>query len=238
MVERIVKRLITNNNFERQCNPDRIKVKVLFDDTVFLYLSHDLTLFVTHRALTVSEKDERLLSILISHELAHYLLSHQSKRLLTAFLNTYIQGIIFDEKKIRKTHKDIDVYDPMITEYEKRTALQKYSGYYPAKQKILDKFYERNCDALAVQLWTTAYGPLKDENSEGSEEKEGQEQDKLRMTTEQMLLCCDKLFNDNWNKYVIRVEPPQSDTKTPQNFNYPRLQVLKTLILNTSGKDE
>ena len=105
---------------------------------------------MTHRALTVSEKDERLLSILISHELAHYLLSHQSKRLLTAFLNTYIQEIIFDEKKIRKTHKDINVYDPMITEYEKRTALQKYSGYYPAKQKILDKFYERNCDTLAV----------------------------------------------------------------------------------------
>ena len=76
MIQEIVKKLIIDNNFEKQCDPNKIKVKVLFDDTVFLYLSHDLTFFVTHRTLSVCEQNEKLLSLLLSHELAHYLLAH------------------------------------------------------------------------------------------------------------------------------------------------------------------
>ena len=52
----------------------------------------------------------------------------------------------------------MDVDDPIKIEFDERTYLQKYSYFYQEKQRVFDKFYLRNCDTLAVQLWTTAYG--------------------------------------------------------------------------------
>ena len=48
------------------------------------------------------------------------------------------------------------VYDPVREDFKKLTQLQNYSCFYP-QQRIFDKFYERNCDALAVELWKKAF---------------------------------------------------------------------------------
>ncbi len=49
-----------------------------------------------------------------------------------------------------------EIYDPLTLEFKERTKLQKFSCYYP-QQRVVNKFYENNCDSLAVKLWRTAY---------------------------------------------------------------------------------
>ena len=62
---------------------------------------------------------------------------------------------------------------------------------------MVDKFYERNCDTLAIQLWRAAYGKM-------SNELEINEMNSSLMTTEEMVLASEKLFDENWSKYVVR----------------------------------
>mmetsp|Transcript_34391 Transcript_34391/g.42467 ORF Transcript_34391/g.42467 Transcript_34391/m.42467 type:complete len:105 (+) Transcript_34391:316-630(+) len=53
------------------------RVKVLHDDaTVALWMSLDQTLFVSIATLKLAEADEAKLALLVSHELAHYLMDH------------------------------------------------------------------------------------------------------------------------------------------------------------------
>ena len=77
VVAAVLKHLIVSNNFDRIVSPSSIKIKVLYDDTVFLFLSPDNTFFITYRALTLCDKHPHLLSLLIAHELAHHFLGHQ-----------------------------------------------------------------------------------------------------------------------------------------------------------------
>lgn len=49
-----------------------------------------------------------------------------------------------------------EFYDPVAEEFKKRSMLQKYSCYYP-QQLVVPKFYEKNCDIFAIQLWKKAY---------------------------------------------------------------------------------
>lgn len=51
-----------------------------------------------------------------------------------------------------KLPSDREVYDPVTEEFKQKTKLQKFSCYYP-HQRVMDKFYEKNCDMLAVSLW-------------------------------------------------------------------------------------
>ena len=105
---------------------------MLYDDTVFLFLCPDGTFFITYRALQLCDKQAGSLSLLISHELAHYLLDHQVTRVLSAFENGYLRGQIFNEENLSplNSKNNVKVYDPMQKEFEKRVWLQKYSCYY------------------------------------------------------------------------------------------------------------
>ena len=46
--------------------------------------------------------------------------------------------------------------DPVVKDFEQRTKLQKFACFYP-QQRVVNKFMERNCDALANMLWMKAY---------------------------------------------------------------------------------
>ena len=88
--------------------------------------------------------------MLLAHELSHYLLDHNVKRTFVAFFWAYIYRNLF------KLPSHTEIYDPLTIEFKERTKLHKFSCYYP-QQRIFDKFYEKNCDALAVKLWTKAF---------------------------------------------------------------------------------
>ena len=63
-------------NYLRQLVPDP-PVKVLHNEgTVALWMSLDQTIFVTVAALRIAEMDEAKLALIVSHELAHYLMDH------------------------------------------------------------------------------------------------------------------------------------------------------------------
>ena len=55
-------------------------------DTVGMAMSLDQTFFITIATLKIAEMDEAQLALLISHELAHYLMDHQVNRLGHAIL--------------------------------------------------------------------------------------------------------------------------------------------------------
>ena len=57
-------------------------VRVIHNDgTLGMFMSLDHTLFVTIATLKLASMDEAKMALLISHELAHYLMDHQVYRL-------------------------------------------------------------------------------------------------------------------------------------------------------------
>ena len=54
-----------------------VQVKVLHDEaSVALWMNFDQRLFVSIAALNLAKMDEAKLGLLVSHELAHYLMDH------------------------------------------------------------------------------------------------------------------------------------------------------------------
>lgn len=49
-----------------------------------------------------------------------------------------------------------ELYDPVREEYKEKTKMQKDSCFYP-QQRCVNKYYEKNCDIYAMQLWKKAY---------------------------------------------------------------------------------
>lgn len=67
---------LVNLNYLNKLVPD-INVKVVHSEgTVGLWMGLDQTLFVSIAALKVADMDEAKLALLVSHELAHYLMDH------------------------------------------------------------------------------------------------------------------------------------------------------------------
>ena len=46
------------------------------ENTICLFMNTDQTLFITIAALKIARMDEAKLALLVSHELAHYLMDH------------------------------------------------------------------------------------------------------------------------------------------------------------------
>jgi len=75
LVKKCLDKLV-NLNYLNKLVPD-VKVKVVHSEgTVGLWMGLDQTLFVSIAALKVSDMDEAKLALLVSHELAHYLMDH------------------------------------------------------------------------------------------------------------------------------------------------------------------
>ena len=150
LVKQCLARLL-DANFLRSLVPDPV-VKVLHNEhTVAQWLCLDQTFFITITALKVAGMDEAKLALLVSHELAHYLMDHQVSRLL----NAYFRVTFFAPIMARYSSRG-EPDDPVKTDFRKRTRLQSFVCFYP-QQRVVTKFVERNCDALALMLWTKAY---------------------------------------------------------------------------------
>lgn len=77
LVKKSLSKLIEANYLGKVVLGPDIQVKVLHEDsTVGLWMNLDQTLFITIAALKLSDMDEAKLSLLVSHELAHYLSDH------------------------------------------------------------------------------------------------------------------------------------------------------------------
>lgn len=143
---------IVKGNFLSKLVPGDVKVKVLHNEgTVGLFMSLDQTLFVTVAALRLASMDEASVALLVSHELAHFLMDHQVYRLALSWFraNVYTNAFKVASQKVADM-------DPIRNDFKARTRLQAYSCFYP-QQRIVSKFMERNCDALAMILWKRAY---------------------------------------------------------------------------------
>ena len=137
---------------------DKLQIKVIYDENLALFFNFDHTLYLTLKCHKLSEFTEEKLALLICHEMSHFLLGHNSRRIIISYFHWDLY------KKWFKTGHEKEFSDPRLDELKERTKIQKYSCFYPQQQKFFDKFYEKNCDILAVQLWKETY--LNESNQE------------------------------------------------------------------------
>ena len=137
LTKECLEKLIKANGLERYFG--NVKVIVFYDTmNVFLFMNLDQTLFISTEAIEVANKDEHQLSLLLAHELSHYLLEHQVSRISSAFVLKYVFPLF--ARSARST-----IIDPTVEDFRAKTQLQTYSCYYPT-QKYVDKYKERHCD--------------------------------------------------------------------------------------------
>ena len=100
-----------------------IKTRVIYSDQLFMFLSFDGTLIITTGLLDVCGQDDNALFLLISHELAHYLLDHQQTRIVNTILHKLkIKAGYYETREIGD--------ESLRTEFNKRTFLQNWSCFY------------------------------------------------------------------------------------------------------------
>jgi hypothetical protein len=73
-----ISKLLSNSKLE----VPNLSVKLIYDDNLFMFLNTDGTFFVSSKCLKMCGNSEHKLALLLSHELSHFLLEHQSSRIL------------------------------------------------------------------------------------------------------------------------------------------------------------
>ena len=89
MIQKIVDNIIESNNLEGFL--PEIKVKLVHNETLVLFLNFDGTFFVTIKSLKICEFSEEKLALLIAYEMAHYLLDHSQKRVTEGLYQSYFK---------------------------------------------------------------------------------------------------------------------------------------------------
>ena len=109
-------------------------------------------MFLTIPVLKLAQMKEEAVAVLVAHELAHFVLDHQVYRVVKAgFVNKVKDILVFKNAGFR------EVYDPTKQEFKEKVAdKQKYSCFYP-QQRVVTKFYEKNCDTFAIKFFMRAY---------------------------------------------------------------------------------
>lgn len=138
----LVERIVECNNLKEHL--PGLKVKLVHDDTLILFLNMDGTFYISIKCLKLAKDSDEKLAYFLCHEMSHFLLGHQPLRLWNGFA-----AVNFS--KYMKSAIDKEVYDPVKEEFKERVFMQKYSCFYP-QQRLMNKYYERNCDTFAVNL--------------------------------------------------------------------------------------
>ncbi|CDW80167.1 m48 family [Stylonychia lemnae] len=150
LVRNIIDKVVLSNNLIQHVSP-YYQVKVIHNENIGMFMNVDNKLYVSVNVLKIAEMKEEQVALLICHELAHYILDHQIQRLLNSLGHYMLKDL-----GLFKLKSDIKFRDPTLDEFKKRTQVQHYLCFYP-HQRVMSKFYERNCDTLAIQLWKKAY---------------------------------------------------------------------------------
>ena len=113
-------------------------------------MSLDHTFFISSKTLEVSESDDEL-AMVVSHELAHFLLQHLPLKMLNLYLLSKYKKIekevfYFSSKSLESSHRESLL---------RARSLQYYSWFYP-ERSFFNKYYERKADILSHELWNRA----------------------------------------------------------------------------------
>ena len=83
MVKNIIKNVVSSNNLDQYIDESTLVVKVLYDQNLIMFFNFDNQFYITHKCLSLAENEEKKLALLICHELAHFLLDHNGRRVVT-----------------------------------------------------------------------------------------------------------------------------------------------------------
>ncbi|TNV83821.1 hypothetical protein FGO68_gene14586 [Halteria grandinella] len=150
-------REVEANNLQRHFIPlsseegHLFNVTLVHNDTYLMFFNLDQRFFLSSSLLDLSSLSEPHLALLLSHELSHYLLDHQLLRLAKAYFANSLYPRFF------KRTAGIDLLDPARDEFRSKIVQkQRHSCFYP-QQRVVTKYYEKNCDIMAMQMWKKAY---------------------------------------------------------------------------------
>jgi Zn-dependent protease with chaperone function len=99
---------------------------------------------MTSKTLEVSGHSDEELSLLLAHELSHFMLEHQVERLIAVIGQALVRTYVSAGNTTR--------LDPVVADFIAKTRLQQVSCFYP-QQRLVTKFTERHCDQFAVVLF-------------------------------------------------------------------------------------
>jgi hypothetical protein len=94
------------------------------------------------------------------------------------------------------------MYDPTTEEFRAKTYNQIYSCFYPNKQRFFDKFYERNCDTYALELFKQTYHNDNNLN--------------------ELKQCCIDLYKVNFDNYYDNIPKLDKEKQISLSFQYKR----------------
>lgn len=150
MVRDVLAKVVEANALEKNVNMEKLQIKIVHSDILGLFFNLDHTLIISSKCLKLAEDSPEQLGLLLTHELAHFLLQHQGSRMLYAYFLEWFD--IYDHVKRQFN------YDPLKKEFLQRTYGQRFCCFYP-KQRLVDKFYEKKTDAFAIHLWRQCFEP-------------------------------------------------------------------------------
>jgi len=90
-------------------------VTLVHNDTIMMFMNLDQRFFLTIPILQLTDMNEERLAVLLSHEMAHYLLDHQVLRLAKGyFVNNIYSKFVFRNAGFR------EAYDPTKQEFREK----------------------------------------------------------------------------------------------------------------------
>lgn len=120
----MLKLIISSNSLEIEMP----KVQVVWDSNILLFYNFDDTFYISSQCLKLAKNEPSKLALLICHELSHYLLDHQAKRVFTMWARHKLNGFssIFKLKSQRLRVSP----NPAVAEFDKRVYPSQFGCFY------------------------------------------------------------------------------------------------------------
>lgn len=108
--------MIESNNLEEYIDMNKLEIKLLYDENLVLFFNSDLKFYLTLKCHKLANYTEEKLALLICHELSHYLLDHNSKRIIISYFHWE-----FFKKWFKSIQDNCELYDPRTEEFKERS---------------------------------------------------------------------------------------------------------------------
>jgi hypothetical protein len=116
LVKDIINKVVIANNLDEYIDTEQLMIKVVYNHNLIMFFNWNHHFYITHKCINLTHNDERQLALLICHELSHYLLDHQARRVAIIVYATKIFNKWFETDEER----EIKLYDPVHMELKER----------------------------------------------------------------------------------------------------------------------
>ena len=73
----------------------KVQVKLVHDDTLSMFMNMDGTFYISKKCIDICSGDPKLLTLMLCHELSHFLLEHQCLRIINSIIHIDLYKRLF-----------------------------------------------------------------------------------------------------------------------------------------------